>query len=77
MRGRSFIMLSYIWVNVRGAGAIRTDARFWISGIVGQRSSKGFRDDTLTVNVTGSFMIGLFAALADSERRRANVERNG
>ena len=61
-------MLSYIWVSVRGA--ISSATRIWISGMVAQRCGQLFRDDTLTVNVTGSFIIGLFAALADFEGRR-------
>jgi fluoride ion exporter CrcB/FEX len=61
-------MLIYIWVSVRSA--INSAARFWISGGVAQRCGKLFRDDTLPANVTGSFITGLFAVLADSEERR-------
>jgi CrcB protein len=67
MRGRSFIMLSYVWVSV--GGAIGSAARFWISGVVAQRYGQTFPHGTLTVNVTGSFLIGLFAALTDPEGR--------
>jgi fluoride exporter len=61
-------MLSYIWVSVRGA--INSAARIWISEMVAQRCGQLFRDDALAVNVTGSFITGLFAALADFEGRR-------
>jgi CrcB protein len=67
MRGRSFIMLSYIWVSI--GGAIGSAGRFWISGVVAQRCGQTFPYGTLTVNVTGSFIIGLFAALTDPEGR--------
>jgi fluoride exporter len=60
-------MLSYIWVRVRVA--ISSDARFWVSGMAAERCGQLFRDDALTVNVTGSFIAGLFAALTDSEGR--------
>jgi CrcB protein len=67
MRGRSFIMLSYLWGSI--GGAIGSAARFWISGVVAQRHGQTFPYGTLTVNVTGSFIIGLFAALTDPEGR--------
>jgi hypothetical protein len=58
-------MLSYLWVSI--GGAIGSAARFWISGVVAQRYGQTFPYGTLTVNVTGSFIIGLFAA--DRSRR--------
>jgi fluoride exporter len=67
MRGRSFIMLSYIWVSL--GGAIGSAARFWISGLVAQRYGQTFPLGTLAVNVTGSFIIGVFAALTDPDGR--------
>lgn len=60
-------MLSYLWVSI--GGAIGTAARFWISGVVAERYGQTFPYGTLTVNVTGSFIIGLFAALTDPEGR--------
>ena len=60
-------MLSYLWVSV--GGAIGSAARFWISGVVAQRYGQTFPYGTLTVNVTGLFIIGLFAALTDPEGR--------
>ena len=61
-------MLNYFWVSL--GGAIGTAARFWLSGIVAQRYGQTFPYGTLAVNVTGSFVIGLFAALTDPEIRR-------
>ena len=60
-------MLSYIWVSV--GGAIGSAARFWISGLIAERYGQTFPLGTLAVNVTGSFIIGLFAALTDPEGR--------
>ncbi len=60
-------MLSYFWVGLGGAfGSI---ARFWISGLIALRYGQTFPFGTLAVNVTGSFVIGLFAALTDPEGR--------
>jgi fluoride exporter len=60
-------MLSYIWVGI--GGAIGSIARFWISGWIGERYGQTFPFGTLVVNVTGSFVIGIFAALTDPEGR--------
>jgi CrcB protein len=58
-------MLSYLWVSM--GGAIGSAARFWISGVIAQRYGETFPYGTLAVNVTGSFIIGIFAALTDPE----------
>lgn len=58
-------MLSYIWVMV--GGALGTGARFWVSGFVAQRIGEFFPFGTLAVNVTGSFILGFFAALTDPQ----------
>lgn len=60
-------MLNYIWVSL--GGAIGSAARFWLSGMVAQRYGQTFPYDTLVVNVTGSFIIGLFAALTEPDGR--------
>ena len=58
-------MLNYIVVML--GGALGTGARFWTSGIVAGRVGEFFPLCTLVVNVTGSFLIGFFAAFTDSE----------
>lgn len=60
-------MLSYLWVSL--GGAIGSAARFWLSGIVAERFGAAFPYGTMAVNVTGSFVIGLFAAMADPTGR--------
>jgi CrcB protein len=66
-RDRSFIMVSYLLVGI--GGAIGSVARFWMSGLIATRFGQTFPLGTLIVNVTGSFVIGLFAALSEPEER--------
>ena len=56
-------MLTYFWVMV--GGALGTGARFWASGFVAERFGEVFPLGTLVVNVSGSFVIGFFAAFTD------------
>ena len=58
-------MLDYILVML--GGALGTGARFWASGFVAERAGEFFPLGTLVVNVTGSFVIGFFAAFSDPE----------
>lgn len=37
-------------------------ARFWLSGIMSARYGETFPIGTMLVNVTGCFLVGLFAA---------------
>ena len=58
-------MVSYVLVML--GGALGTGARFWMSGFVAERVGEFFPLGTLLVNVTGSFVIGFFAAFTDPE----------
>jgi CrcB protein len=58
-------MLSYIFVML--GGALGTGARFWLSGLVAERGGEFFPLGTLIVNVSGSFVVGFFAAFTGSE----------
>jgi CrcB protein len=60
-------MLIYFWIML--GGALGTGARFWASGLVAERFGEVFPWGTLFVNVSGSFVIGFFAALADPQGR--------
>jgi len=60
-------LLSYLLVGI--GGAIGSVARFWMSGLIATRFGQTFPLGTLVVNVTGSFVIGLFAALSEAEGR--------
>ena len=48
-------------------GAIGTVMRYWVSGLVAERMGKVFPWNTLAVNITGSFIIGILAALTLAE----------
>jgi CrcB protein len=60
-----FVMLNYIWIML--GGALGTGARYWASGLVAERFGEVFPLGTLFVNVTGSFVIGFFAAVIEPE----------
>ena len=60
-------MLRNLWnyLCVGAGGALGTILRFWISGMVAQAYGERFPAGTLVINVTGSFVIGLFATLTE------------
>ena len=58
-------MFSYILVML--GGALGTGARFGLSGFIAERGGESFPLGTLVVNVTGSFVIGFFAAFTNAE----------
>ncbi len=60
-------MVQYIWVAV--GGALGTTGRYFISGVAARLIGETFPWGTLIVNVTGSFIIGFFAALTGPDGR--------
>jgi CrcB protein len=60
-------MLNYL--SIMFGGALGTAARFWLSGFIAERYGPTFPLGTLTVNVTGCFIIGIFAAFTESDSR--------
>ena len=58
-------MLSYVLVML--GGALGTGARFWMSGFIAERGGEFFPLGTLVVNVSGSFVVGFFAAFTGPE----------
>lgn len=54
-------MLAYTLVAI--GGALGSVARFWLGGLISARFGETFPWNTLVINVTGSFVIGVFAAL--------------
>jgi CrcB protein len=66
-------MLAYLWVAI--GGALGSVGRYWLSGFVAARFGETFPWGTLVINVTGSFVIGIFAALAIPEGRMDSQSR--
>lgn len=64
--GRADGML-YLWVAV--GSALGGVARYWCSGLAAVLLGPTFPWGTLFVNVSGSFLIGLFAALTGPDSR--------
>ena len=65
--------LAYLWVAL--GGALGSVSRYWLSGLVAARFGETFPFGTLVINVTGSFLIGIFAALALPEGRMDSSSR--
>src|SRR5205085_4974403 len=55
------------YLAVMLGGAFGTGLRLWLSGALAVRYGEAFPVGTLVVNVVGSFIIGLFAALTGPE----------
>lgn len=60
-------MLLYLYVAL--GGALGSVLRFWLSNAIARRFAETFPWGTLFVNVTGSFIIGFFAAATSSSGR--------
>ncbi len=61
-------MLAYLWIAL--GGALGSVGRYWFSGVIGRHFGETFPWGTLLVNVSGSFAIGVLAALAEPGGRR-------
>jgi CrcB protein len=65
-------MLRNCWTYlcIGAGGALGTMLRFWLSGVISaQPYGERFPTGTLVINVTGSFIIGLFATLTGPDGR--------
>ncbi len=60
-------MLNALWIFV--GGGLGSLARWWASGLVANTIGETFPWGTLFVNVSGSFIIGLFATATGPEGR--------
>ena len=60
-------MLTYVLVAV--GSAIGGTLRFWLGGLIANWVGQTFPWGTLVINVTGSFIIGLFATLTGPDGR--------
>lgn len=59
--------MTYLWVAL--GGALGSMARFWCSDIVARLVGETFPWGTLGINILGSFVIGLVAALSGPDSR--------
>ncbi|MSU33996.1 MAG: fluoride efflux transporter CrcB [Pedosphaera sp.] len=59
--------MSYVWIFL--GGGLGTIARFAGCGVVARLFGETFPWGTLLVNVSGSFIIGFFAALTETQDR--------
>jgi CrcB protein len=65
-RGQREISLqNYLWIMM--GSALGGGARLWLSGFVAHYLGQTFPWGTILVNVTGSFVIGFFAALTEPD----------
>nr|WP_271601955.1 MULTISPECIES: fluoride efflux transporter CrcB [unclassified Bradyrhizobium] len=58
-----FIVLSGVIAIVAGS-VLGGCARYFVSGVIARRLGETFPWGTMTINVTGAFLIGMFGALA-------------
>jgi len=65
--------IAYLWVGI--GGALGSISRFWLNGIISAKFGETFPWGTFVINVTGSFLIGVFAALAVPEGRMDSQSR--
>jgi CrcB protein len=71
--GRSIMNLAYLWVAI--GGALGSVSRYWVNGLISDKFGAAFPWGTLTINVTGSFVIGIIAAVASPEGRLDSQSR--
>jgi CrcB protein len=60
-------MWNALWIFV--GGGLGSLARWWASGFIANKVGETFPWGTLVINVSGSFVIGLFATATGSEGR--------
>jgi CrcB protein len=63
--------LNYLWIAI--GGALGSVARFGMSGLIAARFGGKAMWGTLFVNVTGSFLIGIFSAWSQTDGRLAEA----
>lgn len=60
-------MLTYLWIAV--GGALATMARYWVNLVFTARFGEAMPWGTIFINISGSLVIGLFAALTETGGR--------
>jgi CrcB protein len=64
--------IAYLWVAL--GGAVGSVGRYWLNGIISNHVST-FPLGTLVINVSGSFLIGIFGAMTLPEGRMDSQSR--
>ena len=59
----------FTYVLVAAGGAIGSTLRYWLGGLIANWVGQTFPWGTLVINVTGSFVIGLFSTLTGPDGR--------
>ena len=59
--------MTYLWVAL--GGALGSMARFWCSDVIARLIGESFPWGTLCINVFGSFVIGILAAMSTVDSR--------
>jgi len=60
-------MANYLWIAL--GGALGTMGRYFVSGLVAQLIGETFPWGTIIINVSGSFVIGVFATMTGPDGR--------
>jgi CrcB protein len=60
-------LVTYVWIAV--GSAFGGTSRFWLSGVIARMFGETFPWGTLIVNVSGSLLIGVIAALTGPDGR--------
>ena len=61
------VVKSYFWVAV--GSMVGGMSRFWVSRVVAERVGEAFPWGTIIINISGSFLIGVFYALTQPDGR--------
>ena len=59
-------MSAWVWIAVAVVGGVGAAARFLLDRLIGRRAGRAFPFGTLTINATGSVLLGLLTGLAVS-----------
>ena len=57
-------MSAWVWIAVAVVGGVGATARFLLDRLIGRRAGRAFPFGTLTINTTGSVLLGLLTGLA-------------
>lgn len=73
VRAAKFPAMAYLWIAI--GGALGSVGRYWLNGLVAARGEGIFPVGTILVNVAGSFVIGVLAAMITPGGRMVSETR--